>query len=531
MGKIEVSALIKAIQESVSLLVSDGIVPRERITDPVNDAARVQDLESGYSTEIDDIVDNIPDVPPAPTLPIVQNIRCWLNQNQGDAAVSDSFNRFAYDESSHRIPYSDSLLYCLFFVYSNQALDGIFSIMESSGSVIISRSNGTNIGTIYYVLFATCSDKTATVIDVFDSQNNTFKSFKFTSEGTDYYYVLDGVQSDWTDDLSSIGYSLEPAVQPVMVYIESGNLYYQSSVKNDTSKSNSYCYAIYDDENRTTPHVFDWGKRNVFGNVVDGEFIPAAIQTQAQFPSTTGANTGYRVCVNKRDSSDINGYLWLAWNKYQDGYAKFSSPRYLMIYDDAISFWFKSDHSNMADPTYIDWNTDIDYDSNKTYKVLALVNSDGIKVNDEYLYSTTFTKQNGKLIVRITYWSSAFKPAARIVFYAEDKTVYTGYFNPGNGNAQKSVENAWASSGDQYEGVYQLNSDTAYQFNASATYTILSVFYTDGTTVTNETLAPYSISGSLAMINNPWVSGVLTVKTKVNNQITGNPCGCTFTVE
>lgn len=322
-----------------------------------------------------------------------------------------------------------------------------------------------------------------------------------------------------------------PAPQPVMVYIESGNLYYQSSVKNDTSKSNSYCYAIYDDENRTTPHVFDWGKRNVFGNVVNGEFRPAAIQTQAQFPSTTGANTGYSVCVNKRNSADINGYLWLAWNSYQAGYANFSSPRYLMIYDDAISFWFNEDHSNKADPTYIDWNTGIDYDSNKTYKVLALVNSDGIKVNDEYLYSTTFTEQNGKLIIRITYYTSAFKPSARIVFYAEDKTVYTGYFNSGNGNAQKSVANAWTSSGDQYAGVYQLNSDTAYQFNASATYTILSVFYTDGTTVTNETLAPYSISGSLTMINNPWVPGVLTVRTKVNNKITGYPCGCTFTVE
>lgn len=216
MGKVEVSALIKAIQESVSLLVSDGIAPRERITDPVNDAARVQDLESGYSTEIDDIVNNIPDVPPTPptpTLPIVQNIQCWLNQNKGKAAVSDSFNRFAYDESSNRIPYSDSLLYCLFFVYSNQVLDGTFSVLKSSGSVIISRSNGTNIGTIYYILFATCSNKISTVIDVFDSQNNTFKSFKFTSEGTDYYYVLDQTQTDWTDDLSSIGYSLEPTVE------------------------------------------------------------------------------------------------------------------------------------------------------------------------------------------------------------------------------------------------------------------------------------------------------------------------------
>lgn len=223
----------------------------------------------------------------------------------------------------------------------------------------------------------------------------------------------------WSDDPAEEYVPPAPPAQPVPIYIQSGNLYYQSSVKNDTSKSDSRCYAIYADEARQTPYVFDWGKRNVFGNVVNGEFKPAAVQTQAQLPSTTGANTGYALCVNKRSSPSTDGRLWLAWNSYQDGYAIFSSPGYLMIYDDAISYWFNEDHSNKADPTYIDWNTGIDYDSNKTYKVLALVNSDGIKVDDEYLYSTTFTKQNGKLIIRITYYTSAFKPAARIVFYAE----------------------------------------------------------------------------------------------------------------
>ena len=386
MGKVEVSALIKAIQESVSLLVSDGLAARPKIADPVVDATYVEDLESGYSTEIDDIIDNIPDVPPTP-----------------------------------------------------------------------------------------------------------------------------------------------PTPQPVVVYIQSGNLYYQSSVKNDTSKSDSRCYAIYADEARQTPYVFDWGKRNVFGNVVNGEFIPAAVQTQAQLPSTTGANTWYALCVNKRSSTD--GRLWLARNSYQDGYAIFSSPRYLMIYDDAISFWFNEDHSNKADPTYIDWNTGIDYDSSKTYKVLALVNSDGIKVDDEYLYSTTFTEQNGKLIIRITYSTSAFEPAARIVFYAKEKTVYIGYFNAGNGNAQKEAVVSWGPGGDQYEYVYPLNSDTAYQFNASEKYTIISVFYKSGETVTNETLAPYSISGSVTMINDPGDSGKLMLKTKMNNRIYGKPCGCTFTAE
>ena len=274
MGKIEVSALIKAIQESVSLLVSDGIAPRERITDPVNDAARVQDLESGYSTEIDDIVNNIPDVPPTPASTLVP------------------------------------------------------------------------------------------------------------------------------------------------IYIQSGNLHYQSSVKNDTSKIDSYCYAIYEDENRTTPYVFDWGKRNVFGRVENDEFIPTPIQTQAELPSTTGANTGYILCVNKRSSPSTDGCLWLAWNSYQDGYNRYTT-RYLMIYDDAMSAWLNSNHTD-ENPAGFNITTDFDYDSSKAYKVLAFVNASGIKVNDEYLNGISFSEDSGKVKIRLTSWTSSIVPAARIVFYAED---------------------------------------------------------------------------------------------------------------
>lgn len=222
----------------------------------------------------------------------------------------------------------------------------------------------------------------------------------------------------WSDAPAEEYVPPAPPAQLVPIYIQSGSLYFQSFVKNNTSKSDSYCYAIYSDENRTTPYVFDWGKRNVFGRLADGEFVAAGIQTQAELPSTTGANVGYSLCVN-RSSLSTDGCMWLAWNSYQSGSSAYPTVRYLMIYDDAISFWFKSDHSDDSDPAFVNWNTGIDYDSSKTYKVLALVNSDGIKVDDECLYSTTFTEQNGKLIIRITYWTSAFKPAARIVFYAE----------------------------------------------------------------------------------------------------------------
>ena len=56
---------------------------------------------------------------------------------------------------------------------------------------------------------AVCSSNLGTVVTVYDSSNNAYNAFKFTASGTDYYYVLDGTQTDWTDDLSSIGYRLD----------------------------------------------------------------------------------------------------------------------------------------------------------------------------------------------------------------------------------------------------------------------------------------------------------------------------------
>lgn len=222
----------------------------------------------------------------------------------------------------------------------------------------------------------------------------------------------------WSDEPAEEYAPPAPPAQLVPIYIQSGNLYYQSSVKNDTSKSDSYCYAIYEDENRTTPYVFDWGKRNVFGRLVDGEFVAMAIQTQAELPSTTGANTGYSLCVNKRSSPSTDGCLWLAWNSYQDGYNRYTT-RYLMIYDDAMSAWLNSNHTDESIPAGLSITTDFDYDASKTYKVLAFVNANGIKVNDEYLHGISFSEDSGKVKITLSGWTSSIAQAARIVFYAE----------------------------------------------------------------------------------------------------------------
>lgn len=68
MSKETVSALIKAVQESATLFISSGGTQRKRLVSNQSDSNYVQALESGYSSEITDIVNNIPDDPP-PTPP------------------------------------------------------------------------------------------------------------------------------------------------------------------------------------------------------------------------------------------------------------------------------------------------------------------------------------------------------------------------------------------------------------------------------------------------------------------------------
>lgn len=56
--------------------------------------------------------------------------------------------------------------------------------------------------------YASCSEYGVTTVTVCDSSNVFYNAFKYTVNGTYYYYVLDGTQTDWTDDLSGIGYNL-----------------------------------------------------------------------------------------------------------------------------------------------------------------------------------------------------------------------------------------------------------------------------------------------------------------------------------
>lgn len=55
--------------------------------------------------------------------------------------------------------------------------------------------------------YAVCDSASASVVAVYGN-GVIYNAFKYTANNTDYYYVLDGTQTDWTDNLSGLGYVL-----------------------------------------------------------------------------------------------------------------------------------------------------------------------------------------------------------------------------------------------------------------------------------------------------------------------------------
>lgn len=148
---------------------------------------------------------------PAPPLPTVSS-ESWVNFT---ARIEDRYKDITANEqidvhvgsSFNTVPYDSSLVYAISKIYYNtviighgelQCVDnsGVLAVKNITSSTI--RADGGN--------YQTCDSTDATVITVYDSSNNPYNAFQYTSDGTDYYYVLDGTQTDWTDDLESIGY-------------------------------------------------------------------------------------------------------------------------------------------------------------------------------------------------------------------------------------------------------------------------------------------------------------------------------------
>lgn len=185
---------------------------------------------------------------PSVVLPTVTEIWTLPNNSTGISTIQsgDANTLWKNTPSWAQVTYDVTSCYAVaFWRRANNTLGGRteFSTENISG-LLAARNVSSHAIEVYWVKVAVCSSNQATVVTVYDSSNIAYNAFKFTASGTDYYYVLDGVQADWTDDLAGIGYSLTPAV--ITAYFTNRG----SSATSDTTihpgSSGSTYYALYD---------------------------------------------------------------------------------------------------------------------------------------------------------------------------------------------------------------------------------------------------------------------------------------------
>lgn len=121
-----------------------------------------------------------------------------------------------------------------------------FSLSNNSGSIKLTNESDHTI-ILNSARVAVCSSNDVDVITVYDSENNEFHTFRFIQEGITYYYVLDGEQDHWVDNLSSIGYRLTPIEHGLLLYFENNNTppKGQKSVTRSTTPDNHYNYVMF----------------------------------------------------------------------------------------------------------------------------------------------------------------------------------------------------------------------------------------------------------------------------------------------
>ena len=142
--------------------------------------------------------------------------------------------------------------------------------------------------TVAVIKVAVCNTSNVTVITVYNSSNIAYNSFKYTTDGTEYYYVLDNMQTDWTDDLSSIGYSLTLTTQRAYLTTPPHNDKYMDTGRDYTVCDNSGNHITYD-----SSKIY-----NVVGGFrVDGTSVSSSFTLLGSFGILNLKNNGSRIEV------------------------------------------------------------------------------------------------------------------------------------------------------------------------------------------------------------------------------------------
>lgn len=156
-----------------------------------------------------DYAEPIPEPLPAVTLDAGW---CTTPSNHVDFPASTTQQaRYWQNAGWQSFPYDSTKAYAAWWWNSDSSGSGYFGIVLSdNGDGYFGITNVLSYTILRFVEahYATCESPDAVAIQVLNSSNVAYAAFKYTRGGIDYYYVLDGTQTDWTDDLAGIGYSL-----------------------------------------------------------------------------------------------------------------------------------------------------------------------------------------------------------------------------------------------------------------------------------------------------------------------------------
>ena len=215
-----------------------------------------------------------------------------------------------------------------------------FSVVDMSGNIGI-KNNTANQFSVLQVRIAVCSSADATVVHVYDKSTGVaYNAFKYALEGIDYYYILDGVQSDWSDDIDSLGFALGDGFTEITLY---GNVSSTIACQNNVTSgftgdvNSANVLQLYIDNTYTTPwNGYDYSNDYEMGRYVDGVWYSRG-GTIADLPSTT-ANPGNGETVSNLFILLDTGCLWFVCNNsnniygYNNQHAYFYGTITLRIY-------------------------------------------------------------------------------------------------------------------------------------------------------------------------------------------------------
>lgn len=458
-------------------------------------------------------------------LPAVTKIDSSVGHYSVYVDPSQSKEIYIYEDSYDTIPYDSTKL------YHTNVSDGMgtWYYYEFGTTKILVNNvyvlgiiNNSSIGlSAHECTTYVCDSLDAELTQVVSlSDDSVFTAFKYFKDGTTYFYVLDNTQSSWADDLSSIGYVEKEYIE---MYVYSPSPYENGGVTQSSMPGgSSYAY----DRNGNDAggwssdyyYYWDFSKRYEFGWYDNGTWIKYP-QTLADMPANVETDDSFIILPSG------SNLIYFGWNR-SSGAPLLNKRFTCRKYHGTFSVWQNSDHTDQY-PDSTGLVTDIPYDSTKGYKVLYMLTEAGAIVNITDLYKVTFSEDNGYL--KITVPNGTSDRFAKFVLYTIDAPVQyeTGYFNAGQGNAQMSVPYSWGPGGDNYEGIYPLDSDQGVRYDPLKVYTVKSVFYADGREITDED----TLNRSVQLMNSPFVSGGLVIRTRTNNVILGKPCGCTYEEE